>query len=180
MSTKRAIIPFDSDTNQLPYDGAPASFYSASDAVSVVLDEEYEDDGVPVRNMAFSLSWPQLDNEYAPVFVRFRVKNEQLSVQSNWSVPKVIYAPVRYAIYKRRVATVPNNWDLVEVTKVPQAGPYQENWAGRVQYCVSIYHRDSVPASSEGVVNGSDFTNPYVLFATDPTDTGMNTKPLIA
>lgn len=180
MSTKRAIIPFDSNTNQLPYDGLVAQYYPWADAVSVTVDEEYEDDGVPVQNRAFTLSWPQLDNEYAPVFVRFRVKNEQLSVQSNWSVPKVIYAPVRYAIYKRRVATVPNNWELVEVTKFPTVGPYQENWAGRVQYCVSIYHRDATPKSSEGVTSATDFTNQYTLFATDPTSTDMNTKPLIS
>lgn len=180
MATKRAIYTFDSDRNQLPYAGAPATYCDWATAIGVVVeDSEFDDDGVPVKNNVFTLNWDQLGVRYSPVLLRYRVRDDQLGVQSNWSVPVTVYTAVRYAVYKRRVATDAKNWTLVEVTKSPTAGPYQENWAGRVQYAVCIHHVDAKPSPSEGELGSTDFTNPYVLFATDPTSTTMNTKPFI-
>lgn len=179
MSTKRAILPYSSNSNQLPYDGTAAQYYPWESALSVGTDEKYDSDGVPVRSSKFSLSWPPLDKKYSPVYVRYRVRNDQLSTQSNWSVPTTLYLPVVYAVYKRRVATEPQKWVLVETTRNLSVGPYQENWAGRVQYAVGIYHVAGVPSESEGVASATSFTNRYILFATDPTNTIMNTNPYI-
>lgn len=185
MVTKRAIYEFDSNINQLPYNGSPGTYYNWHDALhkvdenSVPVDLEFDSDGVPVQTNIFSFSWPQLDDTYSPVYLRYRVRNDQLSTQSNWSVPVTVNTAVRYAIYKRRIASEPKNWVLQEITKTPSVGPYQENWAGRVQYAFCIHHIDAVPAATEGLASETDFENPYVLFATDPTDSIMNTRPYV-
>lgn len=185
MSDERiAELTYRSDQNQLPYSGTPASYYSWSSAVGTpALDSAFSDNGTAVQVYKFSLSWPALPNTYAPVLVKFRVRDEQLSQQSNWSEPQTIYTDVRYAIYKRRVATTPNEWVLVETTLNAYVGPYVENYAGRVQYAVCIHHANAKMASTEGVLGGgslgTDVTNRYVLFITDPTSSTMNTKTLI-
>lgn len=184
MSTKRAYYTYSSDRNQIPYVGTPATYCDWAEALEVdpdtqqpPVDMEYESDGVPEKSRIFTFSWEPISNTYSPVLVRYRVRNEQLSSHTNWSVPVVLYTAVRYAVYKRRVATVPKQWALQEVTKFPSFGPYQESWAGRVQYAVCIYHVDAHPMATEGSTSATDFSNPYVLFATDPTDSRMDTRP---
>lgn len=187
--TKKAIYTFDSDRNQLPYDGTPGTYVDWLEAISLVeespgvfrppLDESFDSDGVPTQNYVFSFSWAPISPSFSPVYLRYRVRDDRLGTQSNWSIPKTVHTAVRYAIYKRRVAASPKNWTLVEVTKTPTAGPYQENWAGRVQYAVCLHHVDAVPSRSEGVASATDFTNRYVLFATDPTSAVMNTRRFI-
>lgn len=184
MATKTASYEYASDKNQLPYEGTPATYYDWTSALYVdpntslpPVDKQYDNDGVPVQTNIFTFSWAPVSNLYSPVLVRYRVRNEQLSSQSNWSIPVVLYTAVRYAIYKRRVATEPKQWTLQEVTILPTFGPYQENWAGRVQYAVCIHHVNAVPQPTEGQASATDFQNPYVLFATDPTDSRMDTQP---
>ena len=174
---KRSLFLFDSDTNQLPYSGVPGQYYSWTGALSVGQEEMFDDDGVPVKVNLFSLAWPAIDNSYSPVYARFRVRSETLNTMSAWSVPVLVHTPVRYAIYKRRVVANAVKWSLVEVTANTSVGPYSENWSGRVQYAVCIHHANAVPTATEGDSSATDFTNPYVLFATDPTSSTMNTKP---
>lgn len=189
MANKKAIFPFDSNKNQLPYDGTPATYADWLESIALVeessgvwrapIDESFDSDGVPVQNYVFSFSWTPANPSLSPVYLRYRVRDDRLGTQSNWSIPKTVHTAVRYAVYKRRVAATPKSWTLVEVTKKPSAGPYQENWAGRVQYAVCIHHQDAVPSSSEGVASATDFTNRYVLFATDPSSVVMNTRRFI-
>lgn len=181
--TKKTVLKFDSDTNQLPYEGNPAQYCDWKDVITVEEDSTFDNDGVPVFVNSFSFDWLPVTQRYSPVLVRVRVRSDQLHIQSGWTVPKTLYTSVRYSVYKRRVKTGnPQPWTLVEVTRYSKAGPYQENWAGRVQYAVGIWHKDGVPNRTEGVLSATDFTNPYILFATSPTvpgigDPDMNTKP---
>lgn len=181
MVVKKAALYFDSDRNQLPYSGNPATWCTWNDANILTVTQEslFDNDGVPVNVNSFSFDWPPISDRYSPVYVKYRVRDDQLGTQSNWSVPKTLYTAARYAIYKRRVAELPQKWSLVEVTKESRSGPYQESWAGRVQYAVGIWHVDGAPDASEGIASATDFSNRYILFATDPTSTTMNTKAFV-
>ncbi len=179
MATKRAVLYFNSDSNQLPYSGSPATYCDWEDVISISVDDSFDHDGVPVSINSFYFNWKSVSNRFSPVYVRYRARDDQYGTQSNWSIPKTVYTAVRYAVYKRRVADTPQPWVLVEVVKQSNAGPYQENWAGRVQYAIGLWHVDGKPAASEGVVSETDFSNRYILFATDPTSATMNTNQFV-
>lgn len=182
MATKKVLLEFDSDTNQVKYEGTPGGYAWWSDCVATETDESFDSDMVPQTNRKFKLTWPPLDDSYSPIYARFRIRNESYNAQSLWSLPQLLHTPVRYAIYKRRVATTPNEWSLVEVTLNRTVGWYHENWAGRVQYAVCIYHKNAQPLSTEGVAwtgnYPTDVTNPYVLFMTDPNNDTFDTRPI--
>ncbi len=184
MALKKVVSEFDSNTNQLPYNGTPGTYidYTNTAFVFSETDESFDSDMVPQTNRRFFLTWPQLDDSYSPVYARFRVRNESYNAQSFWGLPKLLHTPVRYSVYKRRVVTsTPNEWSLVEVTLDNHVGGYQENWAGRVQYAVCIYHKNDRPLSTEGLAwtdnYPTDVINPYVLFMTDPDDSNFDTRP---
>lgn len=181
MTIRKSFLEFASDINQLPFKGSPATYVNYNNCVTYVTDQSFDSDGVPQTNRKFSLKWPALDDSYSPIYTKFRVRNESLNAESNWFIPIILYSPVRYSIFKRRVATEPNSWFLVETTTNNYVNSYQENWAGRVQYAVCIYHKNGVPSSSEGnnwVSNyPTDVTNKYVLFMTNPNDSVFDTRP---
>ena len=186
MATKRAVLEFDSDTNQLEYQSTPGTYINSNPASTTYItwedEQSFDSDMVPQINRRFFLTWPALNESYSPVYARFRIRSESYNSQSLWSIPQLLHVPVRYAVYKRRVVNQsPNKWVLVEVTTNNSVGGYQENWEGRVQYAVSIYHKNSKPAATEGVSWSSDLptdvVNPYVLFMTNPDDPNFNTRP---
>lgn len=180
--TKKVVLEFESDTNQIPYQGSPGTYADWETCVTTETDESFDSDMVPQINRRFKLTWPQLDDSYSPIYARFRIRNESYNAQSLWSIPQLLHTPVRYSIYKRRVVSgTPNGWEPVEVTLNRTVGWYQENWAGRVQYAVCIYHKNNQPASTEGLAwtgqYPTDVVNPYVLFMTDPDDNTFDTRP---
>lgn len=182
MATKRSVLEFDNDTNQLPYASTPGTYIDYASGFTSEDDQSFDSDMIPQINRRFFLSWPSLDESYSPVYARFRIRNESYNAQSLWSVPQLLYVPVRYSIFKRRVVSgVPNEWSFVETTGVSSVGGYQENWAGRVQYAVCIYHRNCKPSAGEGLAwSGNyptDVTNRYVLYMTDPDDDLLDTRP---
>lgn len=190
MPQRQAKYYFNSDKNQLPYEGNPATYCvwdagpdlsttGVGDFITIEQDELFDDDGVPVKSKSFAFHWEPLGSRYSPVFVKYRVRDQTFGTQSDWCIPQTLYTAVRYAIYKRRVATTPQPWALVEVTKTPNAGPYHENWAGRVQYAIGIWHVDGLPESSDGATSATDFSNRYILYATDPNSAYMDTKPFV-
>lgn len=183
MDSKKAILEFQNDTNQLSFKGSPATYADYTSVVSYVTDEAFDSDGVPVINRKFILDWAALNDSYSPIYAKFRVRNETLNTQSDWFTPTLLYTPVRYRILKRRVSPTYNEWTSVEITTKSSGGPYHENWDGRVQYCVAIYHRNGIPTKNEG--NSwtgnfpTDVSNPYVLFMTNPNDSLFDTRPRI-
>lgn len=183
MAIKRTVLEFDSDTNQLPFDGTPGQYVDYTSWVSFETDQSFDSDMVPQINRKFMLSWPALDESYSPVYARFRIRNESYNAQSLWSLPQLLYVPVRYSVYKRRVVTdTPNEWALVENTENSSVGWYQENWSGRIQYAVCIYHKNNKPSSREGLLwsgnNPTDVTNRYVLYMTNPNNSDFDTRPI--
>lgn len=187
MTSKKSFLEFASDVNQLPFKGAPATYINYQYCLTYVTDESFDSDGVPQANRKFSLRWPALDDSYSPIYTKFRIRNDSLNAESNWFVPTVLYTPVRYSIFKRRVASEPNSWFLIETTTNNYVDSYQENWAGRVQYAVCIYHKNGVPLSTEGniwtgtIINKDDYpidvTNKYLLFMTNPNNPALDTRP---
>ncbi len=180
--TKRAIHSFDSDRNQLPYVGSPTTYVNWTTAVTKELDTYFYQQGRRIVKYAFSLDWPPLWNHYSPVYVKWRVRDDQLGAQSRWSIPRRIFTAVRYDVYRREVGGLglPDAWKLIAHTKNSFAGPFIESESvGRVQYAVCIHHKDATPDSTEGITSATDFTNPYVLFATDPDAIYMDTSPFI-
>ncbi len=184
MVAKKALLEFESDTNQLAYSGTPGHHADYTVAVTTEAEESFDNDGVPQQTRRFFLSWPAVDESHAPIYARFRIRNESYNAQSLWSLPQLLYVPVRYSIYKRRVVNLtPNPWVLLETTTAASVGGYQENWAGRVQYAVCIHHKNATPASTEGIAwtgnYPTDVVTPYVLFMTNPDSATFDTKPLV-
>ena len=201
MSFKTGKSSFDSNTNQLPYKGDPGTYAYWLDCLSESFPEgaldryiddaanwehDYTIDGVPDEVRRFRINWIPLDPSYSTVYAKFRIRSESLNSSSFWSVPQLLNIPVRYAVYKRKVNQSPNQWELVEITTSTSVGPYIESFAGRVQYAVCIYHKDSTPGVNEGLLwelddvtvthYCVDLQNPYILFVTNPYYTIMNTR----
>lgn len=159
-------------------------------------DEGFDVDGVGLvygnrYKRKFFLSWTPLPEAYSVTYARYRMRTSTNNATSYWSMPQKFYTPVRYAIYKRKVThyAAPNEWTLHEVTTKTSVN-YVEDFYGRVQYAVCIYHKDAKPSKWEGtqlhmLTFGIPYAtipvveNPYCLIMTNPYSVRMNTARFI-
>lgn len=154
MTTRRAVFSFTSDHNQLEYGGTPGTY---------PFDLETTVDSVTGRNI-YTLRWQPLDITYSPLYAKFRVKSDDGTTFSNWSVPVKLFATVRYHVYSRIVGGGLTSWRLEKTTTKSFAGPFQQSVSGNIEFIVTIAHADDMPDELEGRSGG--YINPYVLFTT--------------